>query len=61
MQELARALTEAEPQSDPEILDAAARTWAAHALGTYKGQLLKRALAISAALADFTAEMGRAK
>lgn len=35
-----------------------AESWAAHSLRTYSGKTLKRALAISHALAEFTAKIG---
>lgn len=38
-------------------LDTAAAEWASHALKTYDGKLLKRALNISAAIVGFTAEL----
>lgn len=40
----------------PELHEAALR-WAEHSLRTYKGKLLRRALDISQALADFTNEL----
>jgi hypothetical protein len=39
------------------ILQQAANKWAAHSLETYQGKLLKRALAISAAISDFISQM----
>lgn len=68
MQELAQAVERAaegahldEAAGGPLVLDTAAQEWAAHALATYQGALLKRALRISAALADFTAELAGGK
>lgn len=51
------AMNEHEAAANPEILDEAAVRWATHSLKTYRGDLLTQALAISKALAEFTAEL----
>lgn len=41
----------------PEIFDNAAKQWASFSLDTYTGKLLRRALDISVAMSEFTAEI----
>ena len=60
MEQLADSLRVAASANDPgAVLLNAAKAWAAHSLDTYRDGLLRQALAISAALADFNAELER--
>lgn len=42
--------------SEVQDMQKAAKAWAASALETFRGDVLQKALAISAAMADFTAQ-----
>lgn len=64
MQELANSIRTAGENAEAltnvnygEILDSAAADWAKHSLATFDGKLLRKALLVSAALAEFTAEL----
>lgn len=57
MKELAESVGRAidSPMDASEVLQKAARKWAAYSLDTYSGELLDASLNISKALANFTA------
>lgn len=58
MQELGNAITEfTHGTCSGAFLDDAAQAWASHALVTYQGRLLKRALDVSRAISNFVAEL----
>lgn len=69
MQELRKAIEDQIKQHSPVgeqddhytidtlIVDDAAKQWAKHSLGTYKGKTLRKALRISEALANFSAHL----
>ena len=57
MEDLKRTLDHTAAFGDYGILDDVAERWAAHSLKTYRGELLRKALAISEALVEFTAEL----
>ena len=63
MQDLGNAITSeteyhhAAPEPDEHRLNIAAQKWATHCLSTFRNDLLKKGLAISAALVDFTTEL----
>lgn len=57
MQELAREIVQQVDTFDATDLDAAACKWGEHALRTFTGPLLQKALAISVAIVEFTAEL----
>ena len=63
MQELIRSLDKTAEDHQPDEphvfteLDDAAVKWATHALHTYDGDLLSKALAISKAMVEFTGEL----
>lgn len=68
MQKLADAMTAQAESYRPDVEDVArppevqamqdaAKAWAVVALETFRGELLGKALAISGAMADFTAEL----
>ena len=64
MEELRQAITKMETETTPEkvngrehFLRDAAEDWADHSIRTFQGELLKKALLISAAMADFVSEL----
>jgi hypothetical protein len=57
MKELAEKLEDATETQDHDILRKACEKWAVHSLRTYRDPLLPKALAISASIAEFMAEL----
>lgn len=57
MQQLADSMQAFSKLHDHDVLIAAAQAWASHALATYRGDLLRAALEVSVAMANFISEL----
>ena len=57
MEDLTRTLDHTAASGDYGMLDDVASRWASASLKMYRGELLRKALAISEALVEFTAEL----
>ena len=61
MQELVRTIDKAIDGDPTDILQDAAKKWAAHALSTYTDDFLHAALGISESLSNFAAKLKEAR